>query len=64
MKDPEIKLLPECEGKYKVKTHLPTLYSSIGFVDFRTMTVEQAEALLEVKSPYLERVKKTVAQDS
>ncbi|RQO65085.1 hypothetical protein DBR40_24755 [Pedobacter sp. KBW01] len=62
MKDPEIKLLPECEGKYKVvNTHLPTLYSPIGFIDFRTMTVEQAEALLKTETSYLIRVKKATA---
>lgn len=56
----EVVLLPECQGKYKViGTTCPTLYSTIGFIDFRTMTVDQAEALIESGSSYLERIKKS-----
>ena len=60
----DFKLSPELEGKFEVvNTTLPALHSRIGFVDFRTMTLEQAEALEKAGTAYLKRVpvKKTKA---
>lgn len=56
------KLSAELEGKYKVLTHLPCLHhSQLGLVDFRTMTEEQAEQLIEAGTIYLKRIKKRKA---
>lgn len=47
------------EGKFRVvNTHLPVLHSKIGKVDFRVITLEQAEQLVEAGTDYLVKVKK------
>jgi hypothetical protein len=53
----DFKLSPELEGKFEVvNTTLSALHSRIGYVDFRTMTLEQAEAMVEAGTDYLIRV--------
>lgn len=48
---------PQIEGKFRViGTTLPTLHTRIGYVDFRTITIEQAEAMIEAGTEYLERI--------
>ena len=48
---------PLIEGKFRiVNTHMPVLHSKIGMVDFRTITEEQAEALVAYKCYYIERI--------
>lgn len=55
--EPEFVLLPEVADKFKVvNTKMPTLHSRIGFVDFRTMDLEQAEALIAAGTDYLEKI--------
>jgi hypothetical protein len=50
-------LSPELVGKFKVvNTTLPALHSRIGYVDFRTMTLDQAEALVKAGTRYLRAV--------
>jgi hypothetical protein len=52
------KLSPAIEGKFTVvNTHLPTLHSRIGLIDFRTITLNQAEELEKLNCRYLKRVK-------
>jgi hypothetical protein len=54
----DFKLSPELEGVFKVvNTTCSALHSRIGYVDFRTMTLEQAEALEEAGTDYLVRIK-------
>lgn len=51
-------LSPELEGKFEViNTTSPVLHSRIGDVDFRTMTLEQAEELIKSGTRYLKKVK-------
>jgi hypothetical protein len=51
-------LLPEVAKQFEViNTEFPTLHSTIGFIDFRTMDLEQAEALIKSGSKYLKRKK-------
>jgi hypothetical protein len=58
--DEKVVLLPEVASKFEViNTHLPTLHSAIGFVDFRTMDLEQAEALVASGSSYVKRKSKS-----
>lgn len=54
------KLSEVLQGKYKVvNTHLPMLHHpKLGLVDFRSITVEQAEALIEAGTDYLVKIKK------
>lgn len=55
------------EGKYQViNTHLPKLESRIGLVDFRTISLDQAERLVKAGTRYLrkiEKAKKIVKKD-
>lgn len=52
---------PHIEGKFKVvKTTFPILHSKIGRLDFRDITLEQAEALVAAGTIYLVRVNPTV----
>lgn len=45
---------PAIEGRFRVvNTHLPILHSKIGKIDFRTITLEQAEALVSAGTSYL-----------
>ena len=51
------KLSEALEGKYEVvNTDLPVLHSRIGEVDLRTMTEEQAEAILLKGSDFLKKI--------
>jgi hypothetical protein len=53
------KLSPELEGKFQViNTTLPALHSRIGYVDFRTITLAEAEELVKAGTDYLRPVKK------
>jgi len=53
----DFELSPELVGKYEViNTTLPVLHSRIGEVDFRTMTVDQAEQLVKAGTDYLRAV--------
>lgn len=51
-------LNPELEGKYRIKgTHCPRiLNTSLGDIDFRTLTEEQAEQLVTDEMPYIEKL--------
>jgi len=50
-------LSPALEGKFEViNTTSPVLHSRIGDVDFRTMTVDQAEQLVKAGTDYLRAV--------
>jgi len=51
-------LNPELEGKYRiVGTHCPkVLNTSIGDIDFRTLTEAQAEQLVADGMPYIEKL--------
>jgi hypothetical protein len=54
----QFKLSPVLEGKFEViNTTSPILHSRIGDVDFRTMTLEQAEELMKSGTRYLKKVK-------
>ncbi len=54
----KFKISPELEGKFVViNTTSPVLHSRIGDVDFRTMTLAQAEELIKSGTRYLKRVK-------
>lgn len=45
------------EGKFEVvNTSLPCLESRIGFIDFRYITLDQAEKLVQSGTRYLRRV--------
>lgn len=49
----------EIQGKYEViNTHLPRLESRIGLIDFRTITLAQAEKLVKSGTRYLRKVEK------
>lgn len=49
---------PEISGLYRIiNTDLPILHSRIGDIDFRKITLEQAEKLIESGTRYLEKVK-------
>jgi hypothetical protein len=51
-------LLPEVAKQFEViNTEFPTLHSKIGFIDFRTMDLEQAEALVKSGTEFLKRKK-------
>ncbi len=51
------KLSPELEGKYEViNTTLTALHSRIGYVDFRIMTVAQAEEMIKAGTDFLRAV--------
>ena len=57
MKKQPFTLSPELEGKFEViNTTSPVLHSRIGDVDFRTMTVDQAEKLVKDGTRYLRAV--------
>lgn len=44
-------------GHFKVVgTHLPILHSTIGRIDFRKITLEQAQQLYSAGSPYLMKI--------
>lgn len=48
---------PAIEGKYRiVNTHMPILHSRIGLIDFRAITLEQAEKLVAAGTRYLELI--------
>lgn len=47
------------KGKYEViNTHLPKLESRIGLIDFRTITLAQAERLVKSGTRYLRKIEK------
>lgn len=51
------KLSPEIEGKFEVvNTTLPAIHSRIGYVDFRTITLAQAEEMVKAGTDYLRPV--------
>lgn len=51
------KLNQDLVGKFEVVgTDLPVLQSKIGQIDFRTMTEEQAEALISAGTSYLKKI--------
>jgi hypothetical protein len=51
-------LLPEVAKQFElVNTEFNTLHSKIGFIDFRTMDLEQAEALVKAGTEYLKKKK-------
>jgi len=56
-------LSAELQGRYKVvNTHMPCLeHPQLGRVDFRTMTAEQADALITAGTMYLVKIKKRKA---
>ncbi len=48
---------PAIEGKFRViNTHMPKLHSRIGEIDFRVITLEQAEKLVKAGTRYLEAI--------
>jgi hypothetical protein len=48
------KLSPEIEGKFEVvHTNCPVMHSRIGYVDFRRITLAQAEELVKAGSEFL-----------
>jgi hypothetical protein len=52
-------LSPDLQGKFEVvNTTLPALHSSIGYVDFRTMTLDEADRLVKAGTIFLKAVKK------
>jgi hypothetical protein len=53
-------ILPEpVSAQFKLKKDAPTMIYDInvGDIDFRLITIEQAAALVDANSPYLERTK-------
>lgn len=47
------------EGKYEViNTQLPCLESRIGLIDFRTISLAKAEALIKSGTRYLRKIEK------
>lgn len=55
MKD-QWEINPELKGKFVViNTESPTLESRIGFIDFRTITEEQANELIKAGTDYLKK---------
>lgn len=58
---------PAIEGKFRVvNTHMPMLHSRIGLIDFRIISEEQAQALVDYGCIYIEVIpaKKLKAQKS
>ena len=54
MPELDFKLPAEVAAKYQVvNTTFPTLHSRIGDIDFRTITLEQAQALVKAGTSYL-----------
>lgn len=53
---PPFQLSAEISGKFKATGHLPCLVTPKGQLDFRTMTVDEAEYLLSIAPEYIERV--------
>jgi hypothetical protein len=61
--DEKIVLLPDVAKQFEVvNTEFPTLHSKIGFIDFRTMNLEQAEALVKSGSGYLKKKENAVVE--
>ena len=49
---------PEISGHFKIiNTEFPILHSRIGDLDFRKITLDQAQKLFDSGSRYIERVK-------
>lgn len=48
---------PAIKGRFKVLTHLPLLHTSTGTFDFRSITIEEAEKLVEMAPEYIKKVK-------
>jgi len=52
------KISKAIEGKYEVvNTSYPCLESRIGFIDFRYITLDQAERLMKAGTKYLKKVR-------
>ena len=47
---------PAIEGKFEiVNTEFPIYHSKIGEIDFRTISIEQAEELVKTESRYIKK---------
>lgn len=57
MKKRDWKESPEISGRFKiVNTDLYFLHSRIGNIDFRKITLDQAQKLFDNGSPYIEKI--------
>lgn len=51
---------PEISGHFKVvNTDLPILHSKIGDIDFRKITLDQAQRLFDSGSRYIEKINRS-----
>ncbi|KAA8483755.1 hypothetical protein BDE36_1781 [Arcticibacter tournemirensis] len=58
-------LSPEIRGKFEVvNTESPLLHSRIGDIDFRRITLDQAEQLVKLNSRYIRKIVTTSKKKS